>query len=69
MLNVADGRQKLQMRILAKVFCVKCCDFVTITDFTGEEENGDMIHKCACAKCGHEIVRVVGTSERDNSVN
>ena len=57
MLNVADGRQKLQMRILAKVFCVKCRDSVAITDFTGEEENGDVILKGACAKCGQEIVR------------
>jgi len=56
-------------RILANVFCGKCRDSVTITKFTGEEENGDVILKGACAKCGHKVVRVVETSERDSSGN
>ena len=56
-------------RILANVWCGKCASSVTITQFTGEEENGDVIFKGACAKCGHEVVRVVETSERDNSGN
>jgi Zn ribbon nucleic-acid-binding protein len=56
-------------RILANVFCVKCRDSVTITKFTGEEENGDVILKGACAKCGHEVVRVVETSESYSSGN
>lgn len=56
-------------RILANVFCVKCRGSVTITKFTGEEENGDVILKGSCAKCGHEVVRVVETSEHDHSGN
>jgi hypothetical protein len=40
-------------RILANVFCVKCRDSVTITQFTGEERKGDVILKGACAQCGH----------------
>jgi len=46
-------------RILAAVFCVKCRDAVTITNFTGEEEKGDVILKGSCAVCGHEVVCVV----------
>ena len=56
-------------RILANVFCVKCRTSVQITNFTGEERKGDVILKGSCAKCGHEVVRVVETSERDNSGN
>lgn len=56
-------------QILANVFCVKCRDSVTISKFTGEERNGDVILKGLCAKCGHEVVRVVETSEHDNSGN
>jgi len=56
-------------RILANVFCVKCRDSVTMTNFTGKEVKGDVILKGECAKCGHEVVRVVETSERDSSGN
>jgi len=56
-------------RILANVFCVKCRGPATMTNFTGEEVKGDVILKGECAKCGHEVVRVVETSERDNSGN
>jgi len=61
--------KEARVRILANVFCVKCRDTVTITDYTGGEQNGDVILKGACAKCGHEVVRVVETSEQDNSGN
>ena len=56
-------------RILAAVFCVKCRDAVTITNFTGEEEKGDVILKGSCAVYGHEVVRVVEMSEHYNSGN
>ena len=56
-------------RILANVFCVKCRGSVQIVDFTGEEEKGDVVLRGKCAKCGHEVVRVVETSEHDNSGN
>ena len=51
------------------MFCVKCRDAVTITHYTGEEENGDVILKGSCGKCVHEVVRVVEMSEHDNSGN
>lgn len=56
-------------RILTNVFCVKCRGSVKIVKFTGEEQNGDVILKGECAKCGHEVVRVLETSERDSSMN
>ncbi len=56
-------------RILANVFCVKCRDSVTITKFTGEERKGDVYLQGSCARCGHEVVRVVETSERYSSMN
>jgi len=56
-------------RILANVFCVKCRGSVTITNFTGEERKGDVYLKGSCARCGHEVVRVVETSEQDRSGN
>lgn len=61
--------QEARVRILANVFCVKCRGSVMITKYTGEEENGDLILKGACAKCGQKVVRVVETSEHDNSAN
>ena len=42
---------------------------VQITNYTGEEENGNVILKGVCAKCGHEVVRGVETSEADHSGN
>ncbi len=61
--------KEARVRILANVFCVKCRGSVTITRFTGEEQNGDVVLRGVCAKCGHEVVRVVETSEHDNSGN
>jgi Zn ribbon nucleic-acid-binding protein len=58
-----------RLRILANVFCPRCRDSATMSSYKGEERNGDVILKGACAKCGHEVVRVVETSERDSSVN
>lgn len=61
--------KEARTRILANVFCVKCRDGVEITNFTGEEEKGDLISKGACARCGHEVARLVETSESDKSQN
>ncbi len=56
-------------RILANGYCGKCGGSAQITKFTGEEQNGDLILKGSGAKCGHQVVRVVETSERDASLN
>ena len=61
--------KEVRPRILANVFCVKCHDTVTITKFTEEEHNGNLILKGVCAKCGHKVARLVETSEHDNSGN
>jgi hypothetical protein len=61
--------QVARARILANVFCVKCRDSVQIRNFTGEERKGDVYLKGSCAKCLHEVVRVVEMSEWDSSVN
>lgn len=61
--------KEARARILANVFCAKCCDSIQMTNFTGEERKGDLYLKGSCAKCGHEVVRVVETSERDSSDN
>jgi hypothetical protein len=58
-----------QARLLANVFCPQCSDIVEIVKVTGEEKDGDVILKGACAKCGHAVLRVVETSERDSSAN
>ena len=61
--------KEARTRILANVFCVKCGGSVQITKFTAEERKGDLILRGECATCGHEVVRVVETSERDSSGN
>jgi hypothetical protein len=58
-----------QARILANVFCVRCCKSVQITKFGGEVVEGDIHLRGFGAKCGHEVVRVVETSEIDHSKN
>jgi Zn finger protein HypA/HybF involved in hydrogenase expression len=56
-------------RILANIWCVNCRTSVQVTKFSGEEEKGDLILKGSCGQCGHEVVRVVETSEMDLSGN
>jgi hypothetical protein len=56
-------------RILRHVFCVKCEGAVGIIDVRGEEQDGDVILRGRCATCGHEVARVVETSEADHSGN
>jgi hypothetical protein len=56
-------------RVLKNVWCVECRGAVEMVRFTGEEKNGDLILSGSCAQCGHKVVRVVETSERDLSGN
>jgi hypothetical protein len=56
-------------RILANVFCVKCRRSVTMVNSTGEEQNGDVILRGACANGGHAVARVLATSETNRSLN
>ena len=34
-----------------------------MVDYSGAEQNGDLVLDGACAKCGGRVVRVVETSE------
>ena len=56
-------------RILKNVFCAKCRGSVEIIKFTGEEHDGNLVLKGSCAKCGHEVARVVETSQVESSGN
>ena len=56
-------------RILKNVFCAECRGSVEIIKFTGEERDGNLVLKGSCAKCGHEVARVVETSQADSSGN
>jgi len=61
--------KEAQARILANVFCVKCCKSVQMTAFVGEVVEGDVHLRGACGVCGHDVVRVLETSEIDHSKN
>ena len=51
-------------RILANVFCGKCGSSRPIVNFTGNvEAHGDLILRGSCAVCGHDVVRLLETSE------
>ena len=56
-------------RILKNVFCAQCGGSVEIIKFKGEERDGNLVLTGSCAKCGHQVARVVETSEVDSSGN
>jgi hypothetical protein len=56
-------------RLLKSVFCGNCRGSVEIIKFTVEERDGNLVLKGSCAKCGHEVARVVETSQADSSGN
>lgn len=51
----ADIRPKL----LSNVYCVHCGDEVTITNFNGRVEGGDLILVGKCSVCGEGVARVI----------
>jgi hypothetical protein len=55
--------------LLKIVFCQNCHGSVEIIKFTGEERDGNLVLKGSRAKCGHEVARVVETSQVDLSGN
>ena len=56
-------------RLLKNVFCGNCRGSVEIIKFTGEERDGNLVLKCSCAKYGHEVARMMETSQADSSGN
>jgi hypothetical protein len=50
-------------RFLQAVFCTRCRTAVEIVDYSGREKNGDLALESRCRNCGHQVCRVVETSE------
>jgi len=50
-------------RILKNVYCTQCRTSVEIVEYEGTEKDGNVILTGRCKACGHEVVRVVETSE------
>jgi len=46
-------------QILSNVYCVHCRGGVSIVNITGTLEGGSLVLKGNCAKCGHEVARLV----------
>jgi hypothetical protein len=49
----------IQERLLSNVWCAACRTSVTITDFTGKIEKGDLILRGTCATCGGDVARLI----------
>jgi hypothetical protein len=56
-------------RILKNVYCANCMAQVEMVDPNGQEENGNLVLTGLCSKCGHEVVRIVETSEAPTENN
>ena len=52
-----------RQRILDNVWCGRCRGSVTITQFAGVVKKGDILLSGKCGTCGHDVARVVETSE------
>jgi len=46
-------------QILANVYCTHCRGAVTMVDASGTLRRGDLVLEGKCAKCGHEVARLV----------
>ena len=53
-------------RILSNVWCGHCGEVTRIEDFTGiPDERNDLFLRGFCARCGHVVVRLLETGERN----
>ena len=52
-----------QELILQNVYCSHCSSMVAMVDFSGREEQGDLILAGVCAACGGKVARVIETGE------
>ena len=55
--------REARARILKNVFCTRCRVSVEMVDYMGTEKTGDVVLTGSCKRCGHQVVRVVETSE------
>ena len=56
--------REARARIVKAVFCTRCRGSVEMVEYYGIEKNGDVLLTGKCKVCGHEVVRVVETSEQ-----
>lgn len=49
----------IKKQLLANVWCGKCRDGVTITNFTGTVKAGDLLLVGVCAECRGDVARVI----------
>ena len=52
-----------QELLLSTVWCGQCAEMTTITEFTGREEQGDLILTGICAACGETVSRLIETGD------
>ena len=50
---------RARAQLLANVFCVQCRGAVSIVNASGTLKRGNLILEGRCAKCGHEVARLV----------
>ena len=49
----------IRLRLLANVWCMQCRHEVTITNFRGTIEGGDLLLVGKCAECHGDVARVI----------
>jgi hypothetical protein len=54
--GLPDGHKEL---IIANVWCGSCRNAMTIVNFSGKVEGGDLILEGECQKCGDPIARLI----------
>jgi hypothetical protein len=52
-----------QELLLSTVWCGQCAETTTITEFSGREEQGDLILTGICAACGETVTRLIETDD------
>jgi hypothetical protein len=52
-----------QELLLSTVWCGQCAEMTTITEFSGREEQGDLVLTGICAACGGPVARLIETGD------
>ena len=50
---------QIQKQLVKNVWCPHCGGVTTITDFCGNVEEGALVLRGKCAKCGEGVTRVI----------
>ena len=50
---------EIQKALLSNVWCPNCSKIITIEDFQGRVEMGDLILTSICSTCGGNVARVI----------